>query len=337
MTDRATGVRQRARAAWERFAWGLGELRGALARRGLWPAPVLALAGTDGARWRVVAGQALRQQGTAGAAPQGLLVAGEQCLSGVLDLPDMPRAQLAAALQEAMWRVSPLPLDQVASAARVSPGPTGGWRADWILCPRHVIDDARLRLGLAADTPVCLLRQGSQALAVRGPRPHAVEIRQRRLDVLAVVALLLAVAALAVAAAMPLLGRHQAIVQSMRHAATVEPMAAPLRQKLDELHQQAGLADALRAEAQGALPLAGALDLLARALPDDTWLDRLEVSGDQIRITGLTGNAAELVASLGRQPGLAEVRTSAPTVRDEARGKERFSFEMRWRRAEGPS
>ena len=78
-------------------------------------------------------------------------------------------------------------------------------------------------------------------------------------------------------------------------------------------------------------PLASVLDRLAVALPDDTWLDRFEVNGDQIRVTGLTSNAADLMARVSKQPDFADVRATAATVRDETQNKERFGFEMRWR------
>jgi len=42
----------------------------------------------------------------------------------------------------------------------------------------------------------------------------------------------------------------------------------------------------------------------------------------------------ELLAQLGRQPGLADARATGANVRDTALNKERFTFEMRWR-AEG--
>ena len=77
--------------------------------------------------------------------------------------------------------------------------------------------------------------------------------------------------------------------------------------------------------------MASLVDRLSAALPDDAWLDRIEVNGREIRITGLTGNANELLAQLGRQPGLADARATGANVRDNTLNKERFTFEMRWR------
>lgn len=319
----------------DRLAWGLADLRQRLTRRGWWPASGVSVAAIDGTRWIVEAGRVRPDAATA--VPQGLLVAQAQCLWGGLDLPDMRRTALDAALQEAMWRVSPLPLDQIASASRLSPGASGGWRVEWGLCPRPLLDEALHRLGLASDAPVYLQHDQIEVFAVQGRGARATRAWHRRFDVMATAAVLLLLGALLAAVAMPLALKHEAVRQSARHLAAIEPPSALVRQQLDALHLQAGLADALRDDAQTAAPLASLLEQLARAVPDGSWLDRLEISGDQIRITGLTGDATDLAANLARQPGLAEVRTAAPTVRDEARGKERFSLEMRWRTGEGRS
>lgn len=111
----------------------------------------------------------------------------------------------------------------------------------------------------------------------------------------------------------------------------LEPKAAPLRQQLDELRQQSLLADELRQSIGTDLPLASVVDRLSETLPDDAWLDRIEINGSEIRIMGLTGNATELIAHLGRQPALAEARATVASVRDNTLNKERFTFEMRWR------
>src|SRR5690606_25574681 len=101
--------------------------------------------------------------------------------------------------------------------------------------------------------------------------------------------------------------------------------------QMDELRQQAQLAEELRKNASTDLPLASVIDALSTAIPADTWLDRIEVNGSEIRITGLTSNATELVGQLGRQPGLVDVRATGANVRDAALNKERFTLEMRWR------
>ncbi|QTD45046.1 PilN domain-containing protein [Ottowia testudinis] len=319
----------RLRAAWDRLAWGLSELRRTLIARGMWPASSIQAVSLVGRPVRIIGTRVV----SAGAAHDAtsLLVPHEAGLWGEFRLPDMPRRSLAAAVHEAMWRVSPLPPDQVVSVWRSEPDADGGWLITWGLCPNAILEQGLVQTSLPADAPVYLARTDDEALSVHGPAMAEQDRRQRRLDLLYVSVLLVLAAALALPALMPLVLKRQAVVRAVQHVSTVEPMAAPLRVQLDELRQQARVAQELRQSIDHSLPLASVLDRLAVALPDDTWLDRFEVNGDQIRISGLTSNAADLMARVSKQPDFAEVRATAATVRDDAQNKERFGFEMRWR------
>ena len=319
----------RVRAAWGRFVWGLGELRRSLIARGMWPAPSIIAVSLGGRSARIVGTRVMPVGAVRDAS--GLLVPYDAGLWGELRLPEMPRRSLDAAVREAMWRVSPLPPEQVVSAWQCEPDAGGGWLVAWGLCPKAMVEQGLVQNGLREDAPVYLARIDTEALPVYGPAVAEQNRRQRRLDLLYGGVLLVLVAALAVPALMPLVLKRQAVVRAVQHVSTVEPMAAPLRAQLDELRQQSQVAQNLRQGIDANWPLASVLDRLAVALPDDTWLDRFEVNGDQIRVTGLTSNAADLMARVSKQPDFADVRATAATVRDETQNKERFGFEMRWR------
>lgn len=326
---------RRLEAVFDRLAWGFGDARRMLVERGLWPAAAPVLAAPDGARFCVAATR-LRPAGGK-RRPQGLLVPEGDSLWGSLQLPDMPRRQLGPAVQEALWRVSPLPPDQIWCAWRATPQAQGGWSVEWGACRRDQQGAALSHLGLPADASLYLARAG-HALPVHGAGWPAQQRRQRWLDALALLGVLLLAAALAVPVLMPLALKRQAVVRAVEHVNELEPKAAPLRPQLDELRQQASVAESLRQAAASAdLPLASVIEALSEALPDDSWLERVEISGNDIRITGVAGNAGDLAARLGRHGGFVEVRASAASVRDNALGKERFTFEMRWRppQAEG--
>ncbi len=329
-TSRRETLSDRAQRVWDRLVWGWGDLRRWLIERGAWPARRVSAVSGDGRRWRI-AGTRVDSMAGAGSGSVALLVPEPECLWGTLQLPALPRRALDAAVQEAMWRVSPLPTDTVVTAWCAEPTEGQGWTVDWGLCPRAAVDAAVARQSLADDAVVYLARADGRAFAVRGLAWDAWSRSERRLDALGVIALLAVLAGLLLPALMPLALKHQALERATRHVTTIEPMAAPLRQKLDELRSQAAVVDELGQDIGRSLPLASVLDRLAQALPDDTWLDRCEASDDLIRITGLTGNAADLIAGLGRQPDFADVRTTSATVRDERQGKERFAVELRWR------
>lgn len=318
----------RVKTALDRLAWGFGDLKRVLIEWGAWPASTVTVLSPDGMRW-LVTGTKLRQKANHRGGI-GLLVQESECLWGTVQLPDMYRSALADSVKEALWRVSPLPPDQIVAGWQAEPNSQGGWTVDWGICRRSDVDRALLQHELPPSSPVYLVRHG-RAVAVHttGGGRHAK--RQQWMDAAALGVLLVLVVATALPALMPMLLKRQAVVMAVAHVRELEPQAAPLRKKLDDLRQQAELAAELRKNMDLDMPLASVINGLSSAVPADTWLDRVEVNGREIRMTGLTSNATELIAHLGRQPALADVRATAANVRDSSLNKERFSFEMRWR------
>ncbi|MFD1710186.1 PilN domain-containing protein [Ottowia sp. GY511] len=327
----ASGALTRARAYWDGLVWGLTDLRRWLGTRGLWPEVTRLALTPQGARWRITGDRRTRVEG---GVPEALLIGEPDVLWGEFTLPAVGAAALEGAVSEALWRVSPLPPDQVVMAWRAQPDELGGWRVVWGVCPARVVVQGLAQVQLTDDAPVYLVQGDEQALLARGAATALQRRQQRRLDGLAIGGLVLVALALMIPLSVPLLLKRQAVVRSMTHMTTVEPMAAPVRKKLDELHQLAKLSDALTAERQLSLPVASALNRLAEKLPEDAWLDRLEASDRQVRMMGLASNATDLMTQLSKVPEFAELRTTAPTVRDEGQSRERFSFEFTWRDAE---
>lgn len=56
------------------------------------------------------------------------------------------------------------------------------------------------------------------------------------------------------------------------------------------------------------------LEALTRALPDGTWLQRLEINNDNLRIVGQSRDAAALIALLEASPFFSAVRLAAPVT-----------------------
>lgn len=319
----------RAQAALDRLAWGFGDLRRALMERGAWPAGKVSAVAADGSGWLVTGGRLRKRSGGAGKAA-GLLVPESECLWGEVRLPAVQQKVLGGAVQEALWRVSPLPPDQIIAAWTAQPDAQGGWAVQWGMCRRSVRDQLFSQYNLRDDAAVFLVRQG-RALPVHGPTWQRLSARQRWMDAGGLVLLAAVLVALALPALMPLILKRQAVVKAVQHVDLLVPKAAPLREKMDELRRQAAVADELRKNVSTDLPLASVIDTLSAVLPGDTWLDRVEVNGPEIRITGLTSNASELITQLGRHPALADVRATGASVREGTSNKERFTFEMRWR------
>lgn len=318
---------QRLVQALDRLAWGCADLRRQLVERGLWPAPRVTLATPAGARF-VALGTRLRPAADQ-RAPGGLLVPRGDCLWGTLHLPAMGRKELRAAVDEALWRVSPLPPEQMFCAWSAMPEPQGGWQVRWGVSRRDA------HPGLAPQAPVFLEHEDTRvALPVLREASDTPGVRWRRVGAGALA--LVVLAALLSPAFLPLALKRQAVARAMAHVQALEPQAAPLRQQLDALRQQADLAEGLRAAGQAQLPLASVLELLSATVPDGAWLERVEANGASLRVVGVADNAGELLALLTRQPRLADVHASAASVRDNTLGKERFTAEMRWRDATVP-
>ena len=318
----------RAQTVLDRLAWGLGDFKRVLMEHGAWPAAASAAVAPDAGRWSITGTRARQRANTR--KPASFLVPESECLWGTLQLPDMPRHALGGGVDEALWRVSPMPPDQIVAAWWAEPLAQGGWTVEWGVCRRSNLVQQMGQHGFAQDAPVYLMRKG-RAYPVRSAAWRKQDSRQRWMDWGGGLLLLTVLAALALPALMPLVLKRQDVVRAVVHVGMLEPQAAPLRQKMDDLRQQAQLAEELRKSVTADVPLASVIDALSTAIPGDTWLDRIEVNGSEIRITGLTANATELIALIGRQPGLTDVRATGANVRDATLNKERFTFEMRWR------
>lgn len=70
----------------------------------------------------------------------------------------------------------------------------------------------------------------------------------------------------------------------------------------------------------------GFLTALTRLIPDGTWLHRLEIKGDQIRVQGESANASAVLAVIENSDAFAETQFAAPVVRNATTSTERFSI-----------
>jgi general secretion pathway protein L len=68
------------------------------------------------------------------------------------------------------------------------------------------------------------------------------------------------------------------------------------------------------------------LEALSRALPDDAWLGRLEVSQGSVTFAGKASNAAALIAPIEASQHFTDVQFSAPTTRAEGDTQESFTI-----------
>ena len=65
---------------------------------------------------------------------------------------------------------------------------------------------------------------------------------------------------------------------------------------------------------------------MSRALPDDAWLSRLEVSQGSVTLAGNATNAAALIGPIEASQHFTDVQFSAPTTRAEGEAQESFTI-----------
>ncbi len=71
------------------------------------------------------------------------------------------------------------------------------------------------------------------------------------------------------------------------------------------------------------------LDDVAETLPNSSWLQKLELKGDDLQISGYGASTAKLPQLLEQSKFFHSVQLSAPIVPDPITGKERFSIQMK--------
>jgi len=112
-----------------------------------------------------------------------------------------------------------------------------------------------------------------------------------------------------------LLGREQAALDASVLSARATLASASAEQRI----LRTLIADKSASDLRLTLPGA-----LANSLPDDTWLERIEITDDTVEITGYASSAAETTRLVAQIPGLSDVRFSAPVTRDNNQNTERF-------------
>jgi general secretion pathway protein L len=113
---------------------------------------------------------------------------------------------------------------------------------------------------------------------------------------------------------------------------------ARLESRLDELRVRGGPHNAterlahrqriearLTSEKRGEPSIAIVLEALSRALPDNAWLDRLEVGQGVVTLAGTSTNAANLIARVEGSGHFAHAQFAAPTTRIDGGNNESFT------------
>jgi len=157
------------------------------------------------------------------------------------------------------------------------------------------------------------------------------ERRHRRFIVLRNSALALIILAAGIAAAIAVTPTAQLRLRAIEALAAytgLQQRTEPLLKQRAAFLQSAERATALGGMLGNRVDVLQALDVLTKALPDDTSLQMLQVQGTKVTLSGQTSNVAALMQKLSTQTGLKDVKAPSGTARPPGAQKENFTIEL---------
>jgi general secretion pathway protein L len=261
-----------------------------------------------------------------------LCIPAERVLQRNLTLPLAAEENLRQVLAFEMDRQTPFKADQIYFDSRVTGRDASGRNllVELVLLPRAQLDQelATLPPGAAALDGVDAWR-GEPGGARREINLLPAERRARRRDMR--LPLNLGLAALVVVLFVVNMDESLA-----NREAAVEAMRAEVEKSNTEARQVAALRKTLADSIAGAnflsdkkrnSPLTDALlDDLTRRLPEDTYLERLQLENGQVQLQGQAKEAAKLIALLSNSACLGDPRLQGQIQPDPRTGKERFQI-----------
>lgn len=97
--------------------------------------------------------------------------------------------------------------------------------------------------------------------------------------------------------------------------------SADIQRRIDTLRKELSLLAGARSDSGSVVEL---IEELTRVLPDDTWLNRLEIRDGEVHFQGFSKAASALVGMVEASALFREARFGSPITRDARTGRERF-------------
>jgi general secretion pathway protein L len=192
-----------------------------------------------------------------------------------------------------------------------------------VAVPRTAVDpwlNRLAELGLEADGVTLTGEDCGINLLPPERRPQRHRLAQRlSWSLMSLVAALLALAAL-----LPLWQQRSLAVALLPKVAAAQQEAEQilvLRKQLEEASESSHFLFQKRRESVSVMDL---LKELTAVLPDDTWLEQLEINGNEIRLQGQSSQASALIGLVEGSKWLHGATFLAPVIADRGSGKERF-------------
>ncbi|HEU0151903.1 MAG TPA: PilN domain-containing protein [Arenimonas sp.] len=277
--------------------------------------------------------EALGARADASGTPRWLMVPAASMLRRVLVLPAAAEPRLREVLAFELDRQTPFSADQVSFEGCVLSRDVAAQqlRVELLVLPR-----TRLDAELAAIGPLARGLAGVDGIEADGRRlglnllPDAARAQRRD----PVRRLHLALAATAVVGLLATLGlslhnRAERRDELRALVASANDQAREARLLRNQLVSSAQAANFLAATRASRPTMLEVMDELTRRIPDDTSLDKLAITGDQLVMVGQSRAAPALVALLQASPLITDPALSGVVQSDPRTGRDRFTLTAR--------
>ena len=264
-----------------------------------------------------------------------LVLSPQRVLQKTLTLPLATEENLRQVLEFQIEEHTPFSLAQVYFAYRVTGRDfeRGQLAVDFVATPRDAVDEAVKTLNdwgsdvravvaedmLAAGALVNLLpvaHRKAPSLLKQGANPWV-----------AALVVLLALAAMA----MPLVIKREAVVQMLpwlEKGKTAAEAADTLRRNLETKIDEHNY---LLEKRQALPPVIVALEELTRILPDDTWVQQLDIKGKELQIQGETASSVRLIGLFEQSAPFHDASYRSPLTKGQVAGSERYQLALQMR------
>jgi general secretion pathway protein L len=257
-----------------------------------------------------------------------------------IEMPAAAEENLQQVVAFDMERQTPFPADQVYFQARVVERFPDRHRigVDLIVVPRSLADPAielLRRLGIAVGG-IEMTAGGERqprvfSLAADSGREPANRRRRLATATLAGAAGVLAVAAVIV----PLQRQEQRAAALAAEVAAAKTQADVARRTQEEIDTLAAIDRFLSERRATRPPKVAVIDELTRVLPDDTWLYRFRITGEEVQTFGYSAAASNLIAPIDTSDMFRTPQFLAPLMRDQRIDAERFHISFQIEKAAG--
>ncbi|MEO7917047.1 MAG: PilN domain-containing protein [Dokdonella sp.] len=261
-----------------------------------------------------------------------LCIDNDRVLRRNVALPSAAEANLRQVLSFEMDRQTPFKADQVYFDSRVVSRDASGrnMQVEVVLMPRAQLDEEiAVVAGGALPMDGIDTWQRDQGHQRRHVNLLPVERRFRRRNMrVPIIAglVLLAIILLLVNMALSLSNRSQAIELMRADVDRMDTTARKVRGQKQMLLDSIGGANFLAEKKRTTAPVIALIDDLTKRIPDNTFIERLNIENNQVQLQGQSSEAAKLIGLLTDSPYLANPNFQGPIQPDARSGKERFQI-----------